>query len=397
MREANAIIWREATRTKTATQVELECRDAENGRRWLVKTLQRYLIKECATPFFLSYAVATFMFLVRQLRDEADKFVEVGAQLSDVAKIVLLSVPLVSVYVLPIAVLLGVVFGVARLSKDTEMVALRASGIPLKQLAPPMLVLGALLSVLCFGVVEGFGPSATVRAKRVLSGALLRNPAALANPGQWMEFGGMRMKVESGDRETGAMEGVEIILLEEDQPTIVVNAARGAFEKGADGIPVLKLWDVETHQQGRSAVTWLKSSALPLDFTGGSVIEQLSGGGRVGKPEEMRIRELVRALSVESLRAKKRNKLRNELGERCSLPFACFFFVLIGLPIAGRNVRAGRSYGLALAFLTIIVYYMLLMFGQTLVEREWVNPILANWLPNVVLGVTGLVLLTRPK
>ena len=147
MREANAIIWREATRTKTATQVELECRDAENGRRWLVKTLQRYLIKECATPFLLSYAVATFMFLVRQLRDEADKFVEVGAQLSDVAKIVLLSVPLVSVYVLPIAVLLGVVFGVARLSKDTEMVALRASGIPLKQLAPPMLVLGALLAI----------------------------------------------------------------------------------------------------------------------------------------------------------------------------------------------------------------------------------------------------------
>ena len=71
------------------------------------------------------------MFLVRQLRDEADRFVEVGAQLSDVVKIAVLFVPLVSVYVLPIAVLLGVVFGVARLSKDTEMVALRASGIPL--------------------------------------------------------------------------------------------------------------------------------------------------------------------------------------------------------------------------------------------------------------------------
>ncbi|MCK5556905.1 MAG: LptF/LptG family permease, partial [Candidatus Hydrogenedentes bacterium] len=68
-----------------------------------MKILQRYLVKECATPFFLSYAVATFMFLVRQLRDEADRFVEVGAQLSDVAKIALLFVPLVSMYVLPIA------------------------------------------------------------------------------------------------------------------------------------------------------------------------------------------------------------------------------------------------------------------------------------------------------
>jgi LPS export ABC transporter permease LptF len=362
-----------------------------------VKTLQRYLIKECATPFFLSYTVATFMFLVRQLRDQADRFVQVGAQLSDVARIVLLSVPLVSVYVLPIAVLLGVVFGVARLSKDTEMVALRASGIPLKQLAPPLLAVGALLSVICFGVIEGFGPTASARARRVLATAILRHPAALANPGQWMEFGGMRMKVESGDPESGTMEGVEIVLFEDDQPTIVVNAARGAFEKGADGIPVLQLWDIEMHQQGKSAVTWLEWSTLPLDFTSGSVIQQVRDGGGVGKPEELHIRELVQALSLESLRPKKRNKLRNELGERCSLPFACFFFVLVGLPLAGRNVRAGRSYGLALAFMTIIVYYVLLMFGQTLVEREWVNPILANWLPNIVLGSIGFVLLKRPR
>jgi len=362
-----------------------------------VKTIQRYLIKECATPFFLSYAVATFMFLVRQLRDLADRLVEAGAQLSDVGKIALLTVPLVSVYVLPIAVLLGVVFGVARLSKDTEMVALRASGIPLKQLAPPMLVLGALLSVLSFGVIEGFGPAATVRAKRVLATAIMRHPAALANPGQWMEFGGMRMKVEAGDPESGTMEDVEIILAEEEVPTRILIAARGAFDKREDGVPVLRLWDVETHERGRSAVTWFDRFDLPLDFAGESVIGQLRQGGGVGKPEEMHIPELVRALSRDSLRAKKRNKLRNELGERCSLPFACFIFVLVGLPLAGRNVRAGRSYGLALAFMTIIGYYVLLMFGQTLAEREWVNPILANWLPNVVLGATGLVLLTKPK
>jgi lipopolysaccharide export system permease protein len=294
-------------------------------------------------------------------------------------------------------VLLGVVFGVARLSKDTEMVALRASGIPLKQLAPPMLLLGALLSVISFAVIEGFGPKATVRAKSVLATAIMRNPAALANPGQWMEFGGMRMKVESGDPESGTMEGVEIILAEETEPTRIIIAARGAFDRSEAGVPALRLWDGEIHERGRSAVTWFEKIDVPLDFAGGSVIGQLRRGGAVGRPEEMHIPELVRALSRDSLRPKKRNKLRNELGERCSLPFACFIFVLVGLPLAGRNVRAGRSYGLALAFLTLIGYYVLLMFGQTLAEREWVNPILANWLPNVVLGVTGLVLLTRPK
>ena len=362
-----------------------------------VKTLQRYLIKECATPFLLTYVVATFLFLVRQLRDEADDLLEAGVQLVDMARFTLLLLPVFSVYVLPIAVLLGVVFGIARLSKDSEMVAVRASGISLRQLGPPLLVLGAVLSVVCFGVIEGFAPAAVVTAKRLVVSAVLRRPAALANPGQWMELPGMKMKVESGDPDAGTMENIELILIEEEQPNLIVTARRGAFLKSATGVPVLKLEDCEAHVQGGRAVTWFAWATIPLDLGTLSGLKDLGKGTTVSEPESMHLHELARALSEQSLSAKNRSKLRNELGERCSLPFACFVFVLIGLPLAGRNVRAGRSYGLALAFMTITLYYVLLMAGQTLVERELAHPILGNWLPNIVLGFAGIVLYTRAE
>jgi lipopolysaccharide export LptBFGC system permease protein LptF len=67
------------------------------------------------------------------------------------------------------------------------------------------------------------------------------------------------------------------------------------------------------------------------------------------------------------------------------------------LPLAGRNVRAGRSYGLALAFMTVIVYYVLLLIGQTLVERGLVNPILGNSLANIVFGSTGIMLFAKTQ
>jgi len=371
------------------------------------------------------------MFLIRQMRDQADELFEAGVQLLDMAKFTLLLLPVFSVYVLPIAVLLGVVFGIARLSKDSEMVAVRASGISLRQLGPPMLVLGALLSLVCFGVVEGFAPSAVVKARQLVINSILRRPAALAKPGQLMKLGPMTMKVESGDPDRGTMENVEIVFLEEDKPTIVVIAKKGAFIKSENGVPVLRLEDGEVHVKGGTGVTWFEWAKVPLDYAGISSLESLHGGADTREPETMHLRELARAASEESLsparRIKLRNelgercslpfacfvfvliglplagrnvrriKLRNELGERCSLPFACFVFVLIGLPLAGRNVRAGRSYGLLLAFLTIIVYYVLLMAGQTLVERELANPILANWLPNIVLGSAGVVLYKRAQ
>jgi len=362
-----------------------------------VKTLQRYLIKECATPFLLSYFVATFLFLIRYVRDEADRLLEAGIQLSDMAKLTLLSVPVVSVYVFPIAVLLGIMFGIARLSKDSEMIAVRASGISLRELAPPALILGALLSVVCFGVVEGLAPRAMVKARRILVSAVLRRPAALANPGQLMKFGGMTMRVGDGDPDAGTMEDVEVVLLEENKPTIVLTAERGAFDQGADGIPILRLYQGEIHAEGERSKVLFKSGEISLDFTGSPDLRKFSQAGHVSEPQEMRIHELARAASQQSLSAKQRNKLRNELGERCSLPFACFVFVLIGLPLAGRNVRAGRSHGLALAFMTVVLYYVLLMAGQTLVERELANPILANWLPNIVLGSTGLALYKKAQ
>ncbi len=207
----------------------------------------------------------------------------------------------------------------------------------------------------------------------------------------------MKMKVESGDPDAGTMEDIEIILIEEDKPNLIVTARKGAFLKSGKAVPVLRLEDCEAHVQGGRAVTWFAWANIPLDLGVLSGLRGLGDGATLREPGAMHLRELARALSEPSLSAKHRSKLRNELGERCSLPFACFVFVLIGLPLAGRNVRAGRSYGLALAFITITLYYVLLMAGQTLVERDLAHPILGNWLPNVVLGSAGIVLYSRAQ
>ncbi len=79
-----------------------------------------------------------------------------------------------------------------------------------------------------------------------------------------------------------------------------------------------------------------------------------------------------------------------EIHKKFSLPAACVVFVLIGAPLGMRVRRAGP----AVAFVSVaffLFYYLCLIGGEELANRLLVPPWLAMWLPNIVLGLWGLV------
>lgn len=79
-----------------------------------------------------------------------------------------------------------------------------------------------------------------------------------------------------------------------------------------------------------------------------------------------------------------------EVHKKYSLPAACVVFVLLGTPIGMRVRRAGP----AVAFVSIaffLFYYLCLIGGEELANRLLLEPWLAMWLPNIVLGAWGIV------
>lgn len=92
--------------------------------------------------------------------------------------------------------------------------------------------------------------------------------------------------------------------------------------------------------------------------------------------------------------AKKANQLEVEIEKKFSIPAACIVFVLVGAPL---GIRARRG-GLAAGFLSagfFMFYYLCLVGGEQLADRQYLPPWLAMWLPNLVLGVLGMVLVVR--
>lgn len=92
--------------------------------------------------------------------------------------------------------------------------------------------------------------------------------------------------------------------------------------------------------------------------------------------------------------AKKADQLKVEIEKKLSIPAACIVFVLVGAPL---GIRARRG-GLAAGFLSagfFMFYYLCLVGGEQLADRQVLPPWVAMWLPNAVLGVLGLALVAR--
>jgi lipopolysaccharide export LptBFGC system permease protein LptF len=85
--------------------------------------------------------------------------------------------------------------------------------------------------------------------------------------------------------------------------------------------------------------------------------------------------------------------LQVNLANKLAWPFASFIGVVLAVPLALRFGKRGRTLAIALAILAFFVYYLMSSAGAALGRNNQINPYLAAWLPNIIMGTVGLVLL----
>jgi lipopolysaccharide export system permease protein len=84
-----------------------------------------------------------------------------------------------------------------------------------------------------------------------------------------------------------------------------------------------------------------------------------------------------------------------EVHKKYALPFACFFFVLVGVPLGVLTKRGGFGVGAGLSLIFFLLYWVFLIGGEKLADRRLISPLVAMWSGNVVVLLIGLLLLLR--
>ncbi|MEM7247057.1 MAG: LptF/LptG family permease [Acidobacteriota bacterium] len=401
--------------------------------------LDRYLIRELGTPFLLGILVYTSILLVRTFFSLADSWVKGTLDLPDLIQSLALILPSILAQTIPMSVLMGVVIGFSRLSADSEITALRASGVSYYRLLLPtglvaLLALAATAVVYLHLVPKGNRAYLEVRRKAEARSDLNRE----VRPGTWIRLDEVSLYARHVDQtaEEPWLEDVDILLARRDSSRLEhLKAERARIRRVAIDDTKFRL---ELVTENARSVTWPKDGeGDPVRFEG-SVLERqgpeqhrkLELASRVGSPRDLRskslgeLREYLAALdrmdAIEKLpedqilaarrelqveygwtltpeRDKRRSLALLEVHKKWSFPFACLVFSLLGMPLGIATRRGGRPASFVVSVGVIILWWILFSVGDALRNIGQLSAAATAWLPNVAIGAVGIYLVVRQR
>lgn len=372
-----------------------------------MKILTRYALKEFIPPFFLALVCFTSILLLDEIFRLTKRFVEKGINLGYLIELLIYVLPVILVLTIPMATLVGILLALGRLSTDNEIAAMKSHGIGFHQILLPLLIVASLIGVFDFFFMDYALPRGNVAYASLKRDINMQNPAFVLEEGVIMkelEREGKLWMYESTSPNTEQLQDVKVWdSIWSGQPRFI-HATAGDIEI-ENGQAWLKLFDGLTYEPIPSApdgfrLTSFAEHRIALDLS--ETVERTAYQSE--SPHTMSMEKLKSHLIQLEGRVSRANnskfiidktrKAQVEYQKRFSIPFACFVFGLIGVPLGLIVKRSGKMVGAGIGLTLILVYYLILQFGQEAGENGTLSPALSIWLPNITIGAIGLGIIT---
>jgi LPS export ABC transporter permease LptF/LPS export ABC transporter permease LptG len=356
-----------------------------------MRILDRYIVREVFRHAFLGLLVFTFVFFVPQLVRLMELFVRHSGSGGQIFKLFLCIFPGVLTFTIPMAILIGVLLGLGRMSADSEIIALTALGIGRRRILLPVGVLATAGAALTFAMTLWLGPLA-LHTFRTLEADLIASQINFQIQPRVFDERFPRLVLYVNDVTASGTQWRGVFLAEARGE----NGSRVTLAENAIVIAEPKQGKLELHLQGGStheftrddpnhySVTDFGQSDWPIQFAGLAA----SQPRRLSNPERP-IKELLNDHGSGWREA------RVELHRRFAFPIACFAFALIAVPLGAQPRRGGRAAGSLIAVLLIAAYYLLFIMGAGLARQGSLAPAVGIWIADASLAIFGLALLPR--
>src|ERR1700733_2934359 len=358
-----------------------------------MRLLDKYIGREVASHSILGLAVFTFVFFVPQLVRLMDLVVRHSGGIATVALLFLCSLAPVLAFTIPMAVLVGVLIGLGRLSADSEIVAIHASGISLRRLLLPIgfvaLGCGLLTLILTFWLIPASWRTLGRLEQRILSS---QAPYAVQPRVFDERFPHFVLYVQDVEAAATRWRGVFLASAAQSSATSSLTLAQGAqVVAGAEKKQIeLHLGSGSTHDYdprdpNRYNVTTFGQSDIPIDVSASTTGIKST----VITDAEQSVSGLLRDDGPNWRDA------RVEFHRRIAFPAACLIFALLGVPVGVRPRRGGRAAGLVLTLVLIGGYYFLFVTGAHMAQQGSIAPWVGIWGANIVAAIVGFFFLRR--
>ncbi len=361
----------------------------------LLPILDSYLLREMLWPFLGGFFAYFIFWALNIFVISADYIINQHAPFFLVLRFVVLRIPQAIPMAFPFASLVASLLAVGRLTADNEVAAMRTSGIHILRIAATPLVFGFVMFLLAYGMNEWIAPQAVDLSTRTFY-QIVYHTASLPFETQFFrkdpDTGNVFYVTQVGpDGKT--MYGVQVFKPAHLGPWNETLQARSAVVSGSR----LVLKDVVNTrynndgyvvgQQHVNAVT----IPLPLEESAAQFLSSVNTDAWTMNSKQLSLQ--VQALRAQGIGGTALGNLEITLANKLAWPFACFIAVLVSLPLAIRFGRRGRMLGIALSIIAFFFYFILYSAASAFGSNDAINPYLAAWLPNAIMGFMGATLL----
>ena len=356
-----------------------------------MRILDRYIVREVFRHALLGLIVFTFVFFVPQLVRLMELFVRHAGNGSQILKLFLCIFPGVFVFTIPMAILIGVLLGLGRMSADSEIIALTALGIGRRRILLPVGVLAVTGALATLVMTMWLSPLA-LHTFRSIEADLIASQVSFQMQPRVFDERFPRMVLYINDVTASGTQWHGVFLADASGES----GSRLTLAEKAIVIAEPKQGKLELHLQGgtthefsredadRYSVTAFGQSDWPIEVSG------------LGSAQPRHLSNPERSLSaLLNENGPGWREARVELHHRFAFPAACLVFALIAVPLGAEPRRGGRAAGSLISVLLIAAYYLITVFGAGLAREATVPPSVGIWMANIFLGIFGLALLPR--
>lgn len=355
----------------------------------------RHLFYEMAPAFWVNLAIFSFIFLMAKILEIMNLVVNYGVGLWFVFQMLIQTIPTFLVFVIPMSTMMGILLGLLRLSNDNEVLALKASGVSIYQLLPPVVAF-SLMGCLLTGFMCIYGsPWGRIALKTTLSQAVTSAIDIGIKPGQFNDdFKNIMIYAREVDREKKSMRHILIDDRQTSGLASTIVASDGTFhydKNGAEFRLTLKDGVINNVDTGKKTVHSVQFGVYEFKLKMAKMLD--FAGSTQKNRKEMSLSELVDTLNNTSKQDNEYYLTQMEFHRKFSLPISCFVLGLVALPLGAHSQRAKRSFGTLLGLGIFLFYYILMSAGWILGEARMLPPFVGVWGPNVIVAAIGVFLL----
>lgn len=360
-----------------------------------MRIFTRYILKEVLSHAFLGILLFTFVLLMPDLPYLMELIVRNSSSLGMVGAVFLLVLPNMFTVTIPMAVLVGILLGLSRLAADSEVTAMRASGVGVWRFAGIV----ALVAIAAWGIdlanTTYFAPKATTLMRRLESELLNAQASYEVQPRVFNEefkhFVFYVQDVRASAHSTN-WRGIFLAdLTDPAAPEITTGATATVVTRKGQGA-VMRLRDGTQHQMSAKDpsqydISTFAQMDLPLALSAQSDM-------RVVRSDTPMLAMSNREL-LERGREPHGRLYQIEMQRRLAYPAACLVLMLVAVPLGISFKRGGKGAGFVLTVVLVFIYYFLSSIGTALARQDKIPVIAGVWAVNVLFAAGGIFLLRQ--